>query len=253
MDISQLGERTLEHVQNSLQWKLPFLPPIPIHPWLTLHGLMILIGAASLLLIFCVVYKKEEQVPTGATNLLEALVVFIRDEVAVATLGPDMGRKMTPLLCNYFFFILTLNLLGMLPIFASATANINVTGALAFITFTFMVIGSIYRNGFLGFLKTFVPSGIPWPFLFLVVPIEFVGLFVKAIALTVRLFANMLAGHLVILTLVGLVTLLGLVALPAVVLAVFVSLLELLVAFLQAYIFTLLSALFIGQMWYPEH
>ena len=160
---------------------------------------------------------------------------------------------MTPLFCTFFFFILGMNLMGMIPLFATATANVNVTFGLAFVTLCFMVFGAIYKNGFVGFLKAFIPSGVPAPILILLFPIEFLGLFIKAFALTIRLFANMLAGHIVILSLLGLVILMGLGALPAVALAVFIDLLEVLVVFLQAYIFTLLSAMFIGQMYHPEH
>jgi F-type H+-transporting ATPase subunit a len=162
-------------------------------------------------------------------------------------------RKMTPLFCTFFFFILTLNLMGIIPIFATATANVNVTAALAMITFCFMFFGAIYRNGFKGFIKSFMPSGIPWPILILLTPLEFLGVFIRTFALTVRLFANMLAGHMVILALLGLVGVLGFVALPTVLLAIFISLLEIFVAFLQAYIFTLLSSIFIGQAYHPEH
>jgi F-type H+-transporting ATPase subunit a len=160
---------------------------------------------------------------------------------------------MTPLFCTFFFFILGMNLIGLVPLFAAATANINVTGALAAITLAIMIIGAIYRNGFFGFLRSFIPHGVPVPVLILLVPIEILGVFIKAFALMIRLFANMLAGHIVILSIVGLVGLLGFWALPSIFLAIFVSLLEVFIAFLQAYIFTLLSAIFIGQLHYPEH
>jgi len=98
-----------------------------------------------------------------------------------------------------------------------------------------------------------VPSGIPLPVLFLIVPIEILGLFIKTFALTIRLFANMLSGHVTIAALLGLIILLGYVALPMMFLALFIYLLEVLVVFIQAYVFTFLSAIFIGQMYHPEH
>ncbi len=214
---------------------------------------MIILWAAGLTLIFTCLYRKNDRVPTGLTNMLEAVVVFIRDEISIGCLGQEDGRKMAPLFCTFFFFILGLNILGLVPLFATATANVNVTAALAVITFLFMVFGAIYKNGFMGFLKCFVPSGVPTPILFLIVPVEFFGLFIKTAALAIRLFANMLGGHIVVVALLGLVGVFGVVALPSIFLALFISLLEVLVVFLQTYIFTLLSALFIGQMYHPEH
>jgi len=196
---------------------------------------------------------KKKRVPTGITNFLELFVIFIRDEIAVNALGKEDGRKMTPLFCTFFFFILILNLMGLIPIFVTATANINVTAGLALITLSFMIFGAIYKNGVSGFLKAVTPSGVPIPILILLVPIEVLGLFIKAFALTIRLFANMLAGHIVILSLLGLIVLMGFAALPAVLLALFINLLEIFIALLQAYIFTLLSAMFIGQTYHPEH
>ena len=214
---------------------------------------MIILWAVLLIILFCFLYKKNDRVPRGITNALEMFVVFIRDEIAISSLGEEDGRKMTPLFCTFFFFILGLNLIGLIPLFSAATANINVTGALAVITLCIMVFGAIYRHGFFGFVKSFVPSGVPLPILVILIPIEVLGVFIKAFALMIRLFANMLAGHIVILSIIGLVGLLGWVALPSIILAVFVSLLEVFIAFLQAYIFTLLSAIFIGQLHHPEH
>ena len=203
--------------------------------------------------MFGVLYRKNDLVPHGLTNLLEVFVVFVRDQISIAGLGEKDGRKMAPLFCSFFFFILGLNLMGLVPIFRTATGNVNVTAALALITLTFMIFGSIYKNGFMGFVKAFIPHGVPWPLLFLLTPIEFIGMFIKAFALTIRLFANMLAGHIVIYALLGLIVIFGWVALPAMALAMGVYFLELFIAFLQAYIFTLLSAMFIGQMVHPEH
>ena len=248
-----LEKYIMHHVQNSYEWHVPFLPPIHLPSWLSLHGLMIIITAVLLIFLFCFVYRKDQRVPMGITNALEAFVTFIRDEIALPYLGEEDGRKMTPLFCTFFFFILGMNLLGIIPLFSTATGNVNVTGALALITLSFMVIGAISKNGIGGFLKSFIPSGIPVAVLIILVPLEIIGVFIKAFALMIRLFANMLAGHIVIFSLVGLVGLLGFIALPSVLLALFILLLELFVAFLQAYIFTLLSAMFIGQTYHPEH
>ncbi len=248
-----LNEYIMHHLMDSHQWHLPFLPPIELPSFLSLHALMVLICSAILIVLFCVLYKKDQHVPSGLTNLLETFVVFVRNEIAVECMGKEEGRKMTPLLCTFFFFILGLNLMGMIPVFSTATANVNVTGGLALVTLCFMTFGAIYKNGFSGFWKAMVPSNVPSFILPVLVPVEFLGLFIKAFALTIRLFANMLAGHIVILSILGLVVLLGYAALPSILFAVFMSLLEILVAFLQAYIFTLLSAIFIGQTCHPNH
>lgn len=248
-----LGEYILHHMQDSHQWRLPFLPPLQLPSFLSLHGLMLIIAALFLITLFCFIYDKKARVPRRVTNLLELLVIFIRDEVAIKSIGEEDGRRMTPFLCTMFFFILALNLMGLIPIFSTATANPNVTGALAFFTLCFMIFGTLYKGGLKGFKNALVPAGVPKGILFILVPIEFFGLFIKTGALMIRLFANMLAGHMVILSMLGLVLLLGLVAIPSVILAVGIGVLETFIAFLQAYIFTLLTAVFIGQMYHPHH
>ncbi len=248
-----LTEYIMSHVMNSHEWHLPFLRPIPLPAFLPLHGLMLIVCALILIVVFCVFYRRQDRVPSGLTNLLEAFVQFVRDGIAIPSLGEQEGERLTPLLCTMFFFILGLNLLGQIPLFETATANISVTAPLALITFYFMTADTVRKNGFGGFVKAFMPAGVPkiiLPFIFLM---EFVSMFIKTFALMIRLFANMLAGHMLILSLLGMVVMFGLWALPAVILAVGISLLELLIVFLQAYIFVLLSAVFIGQMYHPEH
>lgn len=248
----QLDQYVMHHVLDSNEWRLPFLSPIPL-PFISFHGLMVILCAVFLIVLFLGIYRKGDRVPTGATNLLEAFVQFIRDEIAVPALGQEDGNKLTPLFCTMFFFILGLNLMGMIPIFGAATANISVTMPLALIIFYMMTVVTIQKNGVVGFLKTFVPSGVPVVILPLIFVLEVMGLFIKTFALMIRLFANMLAGHMVILCLLGLIVMFGVWAIPAIFLAVGISLLEVLVVFLQAYIFVLLSAVFIGQMHHPEH
>ncbi|MCA9399468.1 MAG: F0F1 ATP synthase subunit A [Candidatus Omnitrophica bacterium] len=248
-----LDEYILHHLTDSQEWHLPFLPTIHLPEWLSLHGVMLLLSSFFLTLLFGILYKKEQRVPKGLTNLLESFIIFVRDDISIKYLGKEDGRKMAPLFCNFFFFILMLNIMGLIPLFSTATSNINITAGLAIITLTFMIFGAIYKNGIKGFFKAFIPSGVPAPVLILLIPIEIAGLFIKAFALTIRLFANMLAGHIVIISLLGLIIIIGKVALPAIFLALGIYILEVLVAFLQAYIFTLLSAMFIGQMLHPEH
>ncbi len=254
MKAFDLDQYIMQHVLNSQEWHVPFLPAIHLPAPLSLHGLMVILSAIFLMVVFCGLYRKShEEAPHGITNLLEIFVIFIRDEIAIHFLGEKDGRKMTPLFCTFFFFILTSNLMGLIPLFVAPTSNINVTGALAFITFCFMILGGIYKNGPRGFIKAFLPVGVPWPILMIVGPIEFVGIFIKTFALMIRLFANMLAGHIAIFALLGLIVVMGLAALPMMILALFIFLLEVFVGFLQAYIFTLLSAIFMGQMYHPEH
>jgi len=253
MEPFNLDQYIMHHVSNGTEWQLPFLPTIHLPEFLSLHSVMLMVCSGILFLLFGVLYNKKQRVPTGLTNLLETLVLFIRNEVSIACLGAKDGKKMAPLFCNFFFLILCLNIMGLIPLFSTATANINVTAALALITLSFMIFGAIHKNGFRGFFKALQPSGVPTPILIILMPIEFIGLFIKAFALTIRLFANMLAGHIVILSLLGLIVLMGSKAIPAVLLALFISILEILVAFLQAYIFTLLSAMFIGQVYHPDH
>lgn len=248
-----LEKYILHHMQDSRQWHLPFLPPIQLPPFLSLHGVMLFIAALFLIMVFCFIYDKKARVPRGFTNLLECLVIFIRDDIAVKNLGAEDGRRMTPFLCTMFFFILTLNLMGLIPAFSTATANPNVTGALAFFTLCFMIFGTLHKKGFKGFQNALVPAGVPKGILVILMPIEILGLFIKTGALMIRLFANMIAGHMVVFAILSLVVLLGLVALPAVLLVVCIGVLEVFIAFLQAYIFTLLTAVFIGQMYHPNH
>jgi len=222
-------------------------------PWFTLSGLMGMIGAGLLCWLYCRVYDQKARVPRGITNFLEVIVVFVRDEIAVANLGKEDGRKYAWLFLTQFTLILTLNFMGLIPIFTTATGVLGVTAALAFTTFAAMVYLGVERFGFMGFLKNFIPHGIPTPVLFLLVPIEIAGIFIKTIVLSIRLFANMLAGHIVLFAMIGLIYIYGAPALPALLGGLFVFFLEMLVAFLQAYIFTMLSAIFVGQVLHPEH
>jgi len=204
---------------------------------------------------------KGGHVPKGMGAAVESLVLFIRDEVAEPNIGHGDGGKWAPLLCSFFFFILVAALIGLLPFSATTTGNISVTLALAVISFAAQQWAGISKYGLLGHFHNLVPPGMPWLLLPIMIPVEILGMFTKPFALTIRLFANMLAGHMVITTLLLLISLRGQlhwlagVAMTPVslVLAVFIMLLELLVAFIQAYIFTLLTAIFIGMYAHPAH
>ncbi|CUS96928.1 ATP synthase F0 subcomplex A subunit [Candidatus Kryptobacter tengchongensis] len=190
---------------------------------------------------------KRSVVPHGIANLVEVFVVFIRDEIVLSVIGKE-GLKYLHYFLTLFFFILLCNLFGLIPYGATATGNLAVTGGLAFLSFILIQLAGIKKHGLIGYYRGLVPHGVPAfvaPVMFIV---EFLGLFAKAFALTVRLFANMTAGHIVILSLIGLIFVFKsvLVAPISIAFAIFINLLEILVAFIQAYIFTMLTALFVG-------
>ena len=211
---------------------------------------VVMMWLASLLLLVAAVsaVRRRNVVPRGLYNFVEMLVQFVRVEIAGKNIGERDGDRFVPYLVTAFFFILFVNLFGMIPYAATATGNVAVTLALA--TFTFLVTqyAAIKAMGLGAWLKH-LTGGVAvwlWP---IMIPVEILGLFTKPFALTVRLFANMVAGHIVILSLLGLIYALNSqwVALGSVPMALGIFLLELFVAFVQAYIFTMLSAVFIGQ------
>lgn len=204
---------------------------------------------------------REGRGPRGLGAAVEALVLFVRNDVAVANIGHG-GEKFSPYILTLFFFILYCNLLGLLPWGAAATGNLAVTAALALTAFVTIEVSGFMALGPRGYLKTIVmvPPGMTGfgavIMAAIMTPVELVGKIVKPFALTLRLFANMTAGHFVILVLLGLIFVFGAapppirygVAIGAVALTLFMMMLELLVAFLQAYIFALLTSVFIGLM-----
>ena len=235
---------------------LPHLDLFGFDISITKHVIFIWLTAIILIIAFrfaANAYKKS-LVPHGLTNFLEILVVFVRDDIAKPTIGKGYD-KFLPYLLTVFFFILVSNFLGLFPYGATATSNISVTVTLAVISFIVTQGGGMMKNGVLGYFKGLIPSGVPaWllPIMFIV---EILGLFTKPFALAIRLFANMTAGHIVILALLGLIFILHtyFVAPVSIAFALFIYLLEILVALIQAYIFTMLSALFIGMAVHQEH
>jgi F-type H+-transporting ATPase subunit a len=198
-------------------------------------------------------YKKS-LIPKGLTNFIEIIIVFIRDEIVKPTLGHSY-RKFLPYLLTIFFFILFSNFIGLIPFSATVTSNIAVTATLAGFTFFTTQIGGIMHYGFFGYFKGLIPHGMPVFLLPLIIIVEVLGLFTKPFALCIRLFANMTAGHVVILSLIGLIFIMKniFIAPVSVGFALFIYLLEILVALIQAYIFTMLSSLFISMAVHQEH
>ena len=170
------------------------------------------------------------------------------------TMG-ESGKPFLPFLLTVFFFILFCNLLGLVPYTATATGNISVTAALALCTFVVIQITGIANNGLFGYFRSLIPPGIPVALLPIMIPIEIMGLFAKPFALCIRLFANMIAGHVAILVFLGLIIMLKSYAIApvSVAMAAAIYLLEIFIACIQAFIFTLLSALFINMAAHPEH
>ncbi len=191
-------------------------------------------------------------------RIFESLVQFIRDDVCRPNLGPH-GRHYVPVLLTFFFLILFSNLWGLIPLVftATATANINVTGALAVTILFLLFFLGMKEQGVSHFWKNLVPHGLPLLILPLMYPLEFIGPFAKCFALCIRLFANMVAGHVVIASLLALGFSadgsLGFGVVPAFLMSVAISCLEVFVAVLQAYIFTLLASIFLGAFIHPEH
>ena len=192
--------------------------------------------------------KNPNKAPKGIHNLVETLVVFLRDEVVVPNIGGKaLGYRLLPYFVALFFFILFMNLLGLMPGGHTATSSVSITAALAITAYIVINITQIKESGIGTYLKH-LTGGAPLALAPIMIPIEIISMFVKPFALTIRLMANMTAGHVVLLSLVGLIFYFKSygVAPISVAFSIFMYCLELLVAFLQAYIFTILTAVFTG-------
>ena len=274
-----IGEIVLHHTADAYSIDFYPLGKLEWHKWPDLHignfainltptkhVVFMVIAAVLVFLVMKLAgmalarQRAGEKAPRGFAAAMEGLVLFVRDEIAIANIGHD-GAKFAPLIMTLFFFILFANLLGLLTWGASPTGNIAVTGALALLVFLTIEIGGFVKLGPKGYMRTIFPKvpglggtgGVVMSVA--MAPIEIIGKLVKPFALAVRLFGNMTAGHFVILSLFGIVFLFGNlgvwsygIAGVTVLLVVGIMLLELFVAFLQAYVFALLSAVFIGLM-----
>jgi F-type H+-transporting ATPase subunit a len=211
--------------------------------------IMMWIASLALLVILLASMKGRAGVPRGKLqNAVEALFLFVRDEIAVPNIGHE-GHRYTPYLASCFFFILALNFLGLVPYGATATGNLGVTIVLATTAFVMTQVAGMRAQGVAGYWLHLVPASVPKWLYPIMVPVELIGLITKPFALMMRLFANMLAGHLVLFFILGLIFFIGHVgvAVVAVPLAFAIFLLEIFVALLQAYVFTLLTSVFIGM------
>jgi F-type H+-transporting ATPase subunit a len=249
-------------VQHLLDYRLPF-------GGLTSHEFLLLEVTVIMIVLFWWAARRISTQPrkTGLVALLEVALVWLRDEVVYPWLGPERGRRYLGFFWTLFFFILLANLLGLAPFPLNAwdrtpTGNLAVTGALAAIVFVVIQVSGMREHGWGKYWIDLVPAGTPWflwPLLFV---IELIGLVTKPFALTVRLFANMTGGHAILLVLFGF--LLGvqhyaspLIGVPSTVASfafiLFISLFEVLIALIQAYIFTVLSAIFVSLAVTEEH
>jgi F-type H+-transporting ATPase subunit a len=191
--------------------------------------------------------------PRGFGILLEKYVLFIRDEIVYPNFGgAEHGRGFVPFFCTTFFFILIANLLGLVPLFTTATGNISVTAGLSLI-FLAVSFYAIFRKGFMNLFHVLIPSGLPSPIRPVMFVMETVSLFARTFALAVRLFANMLGGHVVLYAMISLTAIIGAAAAPSLLVAIALYLFEAFVACLQAYVFTVLTAIFIGMTVHPQH
>ena len=290
------GETIIEHVANSgLDHPLIHLPTIGgIDMSVTKHVLMlwlvasvVFVGATWLVRAYL---RQDRLVPTGFMNGLEAVVEFVRDSIVLPNVGKKWVNTWTPLILTLFLFILCANAIGLIPIFevvglldrfvlhtapesflnqvlhggTTATANYNVTAALAMVTFSAIIVAGTLAHGFIAHWKNLVPKGLNPAIYVLLIPIEILGMFVRPFALTMRLAANMTGGHIAILAILSFVFLfadmfasplagVGVGLFLSVPMAVFISGLEIIVVLVQAYVFTLLSAVFIGMAIHAHH
>jgi F-type H+-transporting ATPase subunit a len=246
-----VADHIFHHVQDEVWVPINFyLGHHHVDISITKHVVNMWIAAGVLLLVFAFATRKRAVVPKGLYNLLETFVLFIRDEIAVKNIGEHEGHRYVSYLCSAFFFILFMNLIGLLPIpgISTATGNVYTTVVLALFTFAVTQIAGMRAQGVVGYWAHMVPAGVPKWLYPIMLPVEILGLFTKPFALTVRLFANMVAGHIVIYFLLALTLLLSVYVAPvSVAFALGIYLLELFVALVQAYVFTMLSALFIGM------
>lgn len=223
---------------------------------ITTHSVTIFVVSALLLTLLTLVARGgKSRCARLLTTLSEEYVTFIRDSMVLPNMGNE-GRAMLPYFCTLFLFILTVNLAGMLPEMKTATSNISVTSALALCSGVLILYSGLKFHGVIGFLKGFVPSGTPVWLIPLIFPLEIISTIIKVCVLAIRLFANMLSGHMVLICLLLIIFIVGKMnifaglgsLIPAMGLEIFMTFLELLVAFLQAYVFTLLTAIFAGSV-----
>ncbi len=271
-----LGGMLMHHIADGAELELPFLGAVHLPHWEPIHlgplaidlsptkhvvflFLAAIVCAAVAVWVGSAVRRKyTDRAPSGFANAIEAIVLYFRDEVVRRNIGHG-ADAFAPFILTLFFFILTMNLLGLVPWGATATGNLSVTAALAVISLIVVEVAGFRELGPGGYAKTifYAPSGMPvWGraiMLVIMTPVEFMGKLAKPFALAIRLFANMTAGHTLVLAVIGLIFVFAnltvgrwAIAGLSVGMSTAIMILELFVAFLQAYIFAMLTAVFIG-------
>ncbi|MCC6931460.1 MAG: F0F1 ATP synthase subunit A [Gemmatimonadaceae bacterium] len=258
-----LGRHVGEHGCEPL-WEPVHIAGYSINLSPTKHVMMMLIAALLVTVILVgtarahAKHHHEAGRPKGFAAGLEAMVLYMRNEVILPNVGHH-GNAFVPYLLTIFFFILTANLLGLVPYGSTATGNIAVTATLAIMTFIVVEVAGMRAQGIhylstIFYWNTDLPLYMRIPMFLIMSPVEMIGKLTKPFALAIRLFANMTAGHIVVLALIGLIfTFAGPVSAAPFLMAVAIMMLELFVAFLQAFIFTLLASVFIGQIREAHH
>ncbi len=277
MQAPDIGEVVLHHTADAYsigiepyfmfewhRWHDVHIGPLTLNFTPTRHVIFMVLAAFLVFLTMRVAGTKlqsqraSENAPKGFANAIEAMVLFVRNDIAIANIGPG-GAQFAPFIMTLFFFILYMNLLGLLPHGATATGNLAITGGLAILSFFVVEISGVVKLGPAGYMRTIFPSipgitGVAGVAMSLfMAPIEILGKLVKPFALAVRLFGNMTAGHFVILSMFGIIFLFGELAvwnwaigLAAAGLVLGIMMLELFIGLLQAYVFALLTSVFIG-------
>lgn len=263
------GNWIIEHVSDSHtlnflpfgEIHLPVFPPIhilglSIDMSITKHVVMMWLVAAIVFVVMKIVARsyRKSVIPGKFASAIEMVIIFIRDDVVIPAIG-EKGKKYLPYFLTLFFFILVSNFFELVPYASTPSGDISVTAALAVIAFFVVQISGIRNNGFVRYFRGLVPPNIPLFAIPIIAIVEIMGLFTKPFALCVRLFANLVAGDIAIYSFIGLIFVFGtvLIAPLAIGFALFIELLEVLVAFIQAYIFTILTALFVGMAIHQEH
>lgn len=237
------------HVKNSHDLELfPYVPPIHLPFGVTVHDLMLLLASLFILAIFLPAFRKPTLKVRGLAVFLESIVLFVRNDIVYPVMGKKHGEAWLPFFTTLFLFIVTINYVGLIPAFKAATGNINVTGALSVMILALIFVGGFKKLGPVGFFTNMCPEGTPKVIGFFLVGIETMGFVIKSTVLSIRLFANMFAGHMVLLSLVALIFIITpYFAVVSVPFAVFTYILEIVIAVIQAFVFTLLSCVFINM------
>jgi len=244
-----ISKTLFNHVSNSKGLDLfPFLKEIQLPLGLTVHHLMLFLSVGVILFFYALFSSKEVLKPKKTQLALETMVEYVRDDIVYAVMGKKEGKPWVAFYSTIFLFLLTINILGLIPAFKAATSNINVTMALAVMVLVLTFVVGFKKIGFKTFFKNLFPGGTALPVGLFVAFLEFISIFTKSLILGLRLFANMFAGHMAILSFLVLMFIIspvfGLVSVPF---AVFTYVLEVLIAYLQALVFTLLSCIFISM------